>query len=324
MEEVTSFRYLGLELHRTGHLKTAVEHLAAAGRRAVFALRRRCADLKINDPAIVCQLFDALVKPVISYGCELWVNESATESLEILHRSFLKSLLGVNGTTPTRIVLSEFGQFPLSIFWQQQALKYHCRLSSSPTTRLLGLAYEFQQTLSSSALSIRCWLAIMQQRQAIEQVHVSLTWAKVGEAIKSMQKSYLAAPQDKSRIVNYMRLCGSEKYAFQMYLSTVQNVQLRKCLSRFRCSNHCLQIEAGRRGPIKVPLAERVCKMCNLDAIEDEDHFLLVCPAYAHLRDKFIDHLPLGPITPVQELLSCPNQATLARYIEQCLHIRTS
>ena len=71
VEEVTSFRYLGLELHRTGSLKTAVEHLAAAGRRAVFALRRRCADLKINDPAIVCQLFDALVKPVISYGCEM-------------------------------------------------------------------------------------------------------------------------------------------------------------------------------------------------------------------------------------------------------------
>ena len=90
-----------------------MEHLAAAGRRAVFALRRRCADLKINDPAIVCQLFDALVKPVISYGCELWVHESATESLEILHRSFLKSLLGVNCTTLPKIVLSEFGQFPL-------------------------------------------------------------------------------------------------------------------------------------------------------------------------------------------------------------------
>ena len=286
VEEVTSFRYLGLELHRTGSLRTAVEHLAAAGRRAVFALRRRCADLKINDPAIVCQLFDALVKPVISYGCELWVNESATESLEILHRSFLKSLLGVNGTTPTQIVLSEFGQFPLSIFWQQQALKYQCRLSSSPTTRLLGLAYEMQQILSSSTPSICCWLAKFQGRQANAQVDVSSTCAKVGEVIKSMQESYLAAPQDGSRIGNYLRLYGNEKYAFQVYLSTVQNVQLRKCLSRFRCSNHCLQIEAGRRFPSNVPLASRICKMCDLGAIEDEDHFLLVCPAYAHLRAK--------------------------------------
>ncbi len=54
VEEVASFRYLGIELHRSGSLKTAVEHLAVAGQRAIFALRRHCADLKINDPAIVC------------------------------------------------------------------------------------------------------------------------------------------------------------------------------------------------------------------------------------------------------------------------------
>ncbi len=115
-EEVASFRYLGVELHRSGSMKTAMEHLVAAGKRAVFALRRRCANLKINDPAIICQLFDALVKPVISYACELWVNEVATYLLELIHVSFLKSLLGVNGSTPTRIVLSEFGRFPLKLF----------------------------------------------------------------------------------------------------------------------------------------------------------------------------------------------------------------
>jgi hypothetical protein len=87
-------------------LKTAIEHLAAARQRTVFALKQCCADLKINDPAIVCQLFDALIKPVLSYGCELWVDEPATKSLEATHRSFLKSLLGVNNTTPSRIVLA--------------------------------------------------------------------------------------------------------------------------------------------------------------------------------------------------------------------------
>jgi hypothetical protein len=62
-------------------LKTAVEHLVATGQKAVFALRQHCSDLKINDPAIVCQLFDALVKPILSYDCELWVDEPATKSL---------------------------------------------------------------------------------------------------------------------------------------------------------------------------------------------------------------------------------------------------
>ncbi len=116
VEEVASFRYLRIELHRSGSLKIVVEHLAAAGQRAVFVLRRCCADLKINDPAIVCQLFDALVKPILNYGCELWVDEPATKSLEAIHRSFLKSLLGVNDTTPSRIVLAEFGRFPLILF----------------------------------------------------------------------------------------------------------------------------------------------------------------------------------------------------------------
>jgi hypothetical protein len=72
VEEVASFRYLGIELHRSESLKTAVEHLVAVGQRTIFALRRCCANLKINDQAIVCQLFDALVKLVLSCGLMSW------------------------------------------------------------------------------------------------------------------------------------------------------------------------------------------------------------------------------------------------------------
>jgi hypothetical protein len=32
--------------------------------------------------------------------------------------------------------------------------------------------------------------------------------------------------------------------------------------------------------PVKVPVQQRYCKLCDLGAVEDEDHFLLVCPAY--------------------------------------------
>jgi len=159
IEEVASFCYLRIELHRSGSLKTVIEHLATAGQRAIFALRRRCADLKINDPTIVCQLFDALVKPILSYGCELWVNEPPTKSLEAIHRSFLKSLLGVNDTTPSRIVLAEFGKFPLILLWRQQALKYKARMSTSLPSRLMSLTFNVQQALSSRQ---KCWLRKLQ------------------------------------------------------------------------------------------------------------------------------------------------------------------
>ena len=154
-------------------------------------------------------------------------------------------------------------------------------------------------------------------------------WDSDGEGdaqldIASMQQSFLDSSGTGNRLANYIRLYGTSAYDFQPYLSLVDNVQLRKCLSRFRCSNHCLEIENGRRTkPLKTPICDRLCKQCSLGAVEDEDHFLLICPAYEHIRDMFRHHLPIGLITSVQELVSCQNQSALARFIEQCLHIRT-
>jgi hypothetical protein len=88
-----------------------------SGKKAVFALRRRCMELRIFDPTLQCQLFDALIKPVLSYGCEVWSDHMAREQLEVVHWAFLKSLLGVNTTTSSYVVLAEFGKFPLKIFW---------------------------------------------------------------------------------------------------------------------------------------------------------------------------------------------------------------
>ncbi len=94
IEQLNSFKYLGVELHGTKGMQAAILWLAMLGKKAVFALRRRCAELRIFDPALQCQLFDALVKLVFSYGCEVWSNHMAREQLEVVHRAFLKSLLG--------------------------------------------------------------------------------------------------------------------------------------------------------------------------------------------------------------------------------------
>jgi hypothetical protein len=69
----------------------------------------------------------------------------------------------------------------------------------------------------------------------------------------------------------------------------ITNVQLRQSLSRFRCSNHCLEVKCDKHTkPESVPRRDRVCHMCSLvGAIEDEDHLLLVCPTHHDIRCKF-------------------------------------
>jgi hypothetical protein len=143
IEQLNSFKYLGVEPHGTKGMQAAIQRLAMSGKKAIFALWRRCAKLRIFDPALQCQLFDALVKPVLSCGCEVWSDHMAHEQLEVVHRAFLKSSLGVSTTTSSYVVLAEFGRFPLEIFWWQQTMRFLSRVSSKvDLDRMLRLAYD--------------------------------------------------------------------------------------------------------------------------------------------------------------------------------------
>ena len=70
-EQVDRHKYLGLVMHHNGFSTCAVESLKSAAQRALFALQARCAELGIMDIQLRCRLYDALVKPVLSYGCEV-------------------------------------------------------------------------------------------------------------------------------------------------------------------------------------------------------------------------------------------------------------
>ena len=59
------------------------------------------------------------------------------------------------------------------------------------------------------------------------------------------------------------------------YLSTLNNFNSRKILTKFRISDHKLKIEIGRYK--KVPREQRMCKACKV--LDDEKHF---CPALSY------------------------------------------
>ena len=62
-------------------------------------------------------------------------------------------------------------------------------------------------------------------------------------------------------------------------------------LTRLRISCHNLEIERGRyHKPASTPAHLRLCKDC--ESVEDELHFICVCPKYDSLRE----HLKLASI----------------------------
>ena len=124
--------------------RVAFDALVATAKKALFAMRRRCALLGIQDPALQCKLFDTLVLPILSYGCEVWgVDTKCGAAAEALHREFLRRLLGVRKSTANHMVLAELGRFPLQVHFWQQILRYHhrtCCTIALDNVRLVKLA----------------------------------------------------------------------------------------------------------------------------------------------------------------------------------------
>ena len=75
--------------------------------------------------------------------------------------------------------------------------------------------------------------------------------------------------------------CMSNSEIYNSMLSEYYRIPI----SRWRLSNHRLQIEVGRYTKPKTPRPNRVCTMCNV--VEDEEHVLYTCPRYQEVRKKY-------------------------------------
>jgi len=142
IESVQTFNYLGILFNTTPNLDNAVEHLATANKRLLFALKHRGAKLRNMDVKLRCDLFNTLVHSIVSYAYEIWVDSKKIKTIEVVYRGFLKSRLKVRKTTSTSIVLVEFNKFPFEHFAWGQALLYYNHVSMVTKNRILGKAWE--------------------------------------------------------------------------------------------------------------------------------------------------------------------------------------
>ena len=97
-------------------------------------------------------LFDALVRPVMLYGVETWgpgaLCGAGMEACGVVHRQFLRRLLGVRAGTPCAAVLGEVGRFPVAHTAVLLLCRYWNRLVAMPDTRLTKQAF---------LESVLCW-----------------------------------------------------------------------------------------------------------------------------------------------------------------------
>jgi len=167
---------------------------------------------------------------MLSYGCEVWSDHMAHEQLEVVHRTFLKSSLGVSTTTSNYVVLAEFGKFPLEIFWWQQTMCFlSCVSFEVDSDHMLRLAYDIQLQLLAAMRKVllgnqsavgrksqlpACWLAQVDERLSMYNLCIDSDQLPPCAHLKQLaERQYIVHHQvvaaDSSRVRAYLGLNSS-------------------------------------------------------------------------------------------------------------------
>jgi len=309
------FVYLGVKLDSATKsvVSSVLTGRVAKARAAMYAMFSRCYELRLHNVHMQCRLFDALVVPVLNYGCEVWGAEHLGNSnviegcgaAELLHFSFLRQSLGVRASTARAVMLRETGRCHMNVAWFRQALNFFNRVmkrNDSDVVRHACLADLAQardgSTSAWSAHMAKCMHKIECGQQA--DVFLNGRFCPVDDLVCAMEKhqwrndwktllptnsQVRAVPNEASvgfKLLTYAQWFKPADGALPGYLKSLHSRSAITAVARFRLGSHSLGIETGRRGH-KVPRDQRCCTLCEQGARDDEWH-VLTCPGLHHLR----------------------------------------
>ena len=195
-------------------------------------------------------------------------------------------------STPNAIVYGECGRFPIYVNSAVRSIKYWFKLLLMHEDRLPKKAYNMLLYLDNCGYNT--WASEIRYllfSHGFGYVWLSQTIGDIVSFLKLFKECSVNMFYQNRRSV----LDGSSRYHLyreiksmlepEKYLSSVIDVKRRNTLVKFRAGLLKLKYNEGRWQNIDV--CARICSLCNL-GLEDEFHFLLVCPVYEELRKMYI------------------------------------
>ena len=286
----------------SGSFSTAIREINNKARKALVPLIKTAAQFRIPFDRTV-RLFKTYVEPILLYNAENWTTftnrniSKSKENREYIHENslkapittsqlkFFKYALGVGRQTPNLAVLGEIAEIPLYHKAILSMLKYWNRIRDMDDDTLIKKAYLVNLTMNSNwcqtIQTLNATLLLLNENNPTGHDYCQLAKSH----IKGSFSVYWREEIDKQP--PRLKFYAKNKTLFERskYLDTLQ-FKDRQQITKLLCSNHKLEVETGRHRNIE--REHRLCKVCTLGQIEDENHFLNICPAYDEIRKKVI------------------------------------
>lgn len=173
---VEEFKYLGVVFHQTRGCVVGAKALAAPARRAMYAALSRLRALGINQPDFTCRMFDLLVRPIMSYGCQVWgpdlyqgctlqagamlTPDRRDVPAEGVQLDFLRMMAGMPASAHIWTLFKEFSRQPVQLHWMALCARFWERSTKKDPGSLLREAmFANTQLFLNSHGGSTCWVA---------------------------------------------------------------------------------------------------------------------------------------------------------------------
>ena len=297
LEPVQKFCYLGFEVKASGTVKHAIDTLHDKANKAMRPLLSAISRFNIPTKTAI-SLFHTLIAPIMLYNAENWMTLSDKKlqtftlgrstfdeksKVNTIHKKFLKHILGLNKSSPNLAVMGETGEIPLLVKGYRLMVNFWHRIRGLPDNSLVKKALVENTKMRSNWIIMIEKLLNIFEIQFTENNKLFKTKSKKNYDLKYIEyweNNLINFDAPRLHFYRYVK----KSFGYEGYLD-IGNFQWRKSISKLKCSSHILQIEKGRH--INQPREERLCKLCNLNEIETEEHLLLRCTFYDTLRTKY-------------------------------------
>jgi len=139
LEEVSSYKYLGIDIHHKLNWNYSIEKMIIRGWKDYYGLEKNCKSIDLWSWDKKKLLFETLVTHFILYGCELWGFSMSRESwrkIEKIQKNFITYNLKIKGNTPYPIHLLETSISPIDSMAMTRYLMYKNNLNNMEDKRL--------------------------------------------------------------------------------------------------------------------------------------------------------------------------------------------
>ena len=333
LETVRSYKYLGFVITPSGEITTGLKDLGDRAMKAFFKIKTSMGTSFDRNIELTLKLLDTIIKPILLHASDFWgcMKIPKINPIQNFHQRTCKQILGVQKQTSNIDVLLELGRVPLHLYAIKSAVKNWERIKSNKVNILVSVSY--QKAMENNLLWITNIKNLLEQNGMAcfyNNMHLNkpqFIHKKIFQRLsdKFHQEAFNTLIDKTSKLRTYGLI--KTEIGMESYLKEIFNPTIRKTYTKFRLSNHSLNIEKGRHN--NIPKELRFCPLCPTQ-VETEIHFLLECQTYEILREELIQPLinnkPSFTYYTLPEKFKCllSKQFALitAKFIFNCLEIR--